>query len=57
MELAQRAHIAARPAAHRFEHEDYQLYQKFNSNGPALRPEIKQEMTRNVSIERHGISY
>ena len=60
MELAQRAaHIAARPAAHRFEHEDYQLYQKFQEQQrPTLRPEIQKEMTRNASVERdHGISY
>ncbi len=58
-ELAQRsAYMAGRAAAHRFEHDDHQIYRKFQERqGPTLRPEMKQEMTRNVSIERHGIGY
>ena len=54
-ELAQRAaHIAGR-AAHRFEHEDHQIYQKFQEQQrPTLRPQLQQEMSRNAT---HRISY
>ena len=54
IELAERAaHIAAR--AHRFEHEDYQVYQKFQQHQrPVLRTEIQQEMNRNASTHRIG---
>jgi hypothetical protein len=58
MELAQIAdHIAARPAAHRFEHNDHQIYQNFKQRQAQPAQTTKQEMTRNVSIERHRISY
>jgi ATP-dependent exoDNAse (exonuclease V) alpha subunit len=54
IELAERAaHIAAR--AHRFEHEDHQVYQKFQQHQrPVLRTEIQQEINHNASTHRIG---
>lgn len=61
IELAERAARikAARPAGHRFEPADFQLYQRFQQQqSPALQPKIQHEVTRNVRIDyQSGIGF
>jgi ATP-dependent exoDNAse (exonuclease V) alpha subunit len=61
IELAERAARikAARPAGHRFEPDDFQLYQRFQQQqSPALQPKIQHEVTRNVRIDyQSGIGF